>query len=405
MTATPPELPPTFGTPGAAGSRRMLLLGSGELGREVVIEAMRLGIEVIACDRYAGAPAMQFAHRSHVFDMLDGAQVRRVIELERPHYIVPEIEAIATATLVELEGEGWNVVPSSRAASLTLEREGIRRLAAEELGLPTSPYHFASTLEELREGAAAVGFPCVIKPVMSSSGKGQSVARSADDLERSWQYALEGGRGRQVRVIVEGFIHFDYELTILTVRTRSEGTLFCPPIGHRQERGDYQESWQPHPVSESVLAQCHEIGRKVTEALGGYGLFGVEVFVEGDKVYFSEVSPRPHDTGMVTIATQEMSEFELHVRAVLGLPIRAIRLKAPGASAVVLAPVAGDNPTFSGLAEALVDETVKVRLFGKPEARAYRRMGVVVCQGADAFEARDKAITAAAAIVVTVEPR
>jgi phosphoribosylglycinamide formyltransferase 2 len=240
---------------------------------------------------------------------------------------------------------------------------------------------------------------------MSSSGKGQSVARTADDLARSWQYALEGGRGRQVRVIVEGFIHFDYELTILTVRTRSEGTLFCPPIGHRQERGDYQESWQPHPVSESVLAQCHEIGRKVTEALGGYGLFGVEVFVEGDKVYFSEVSPRPHDTGMVTIATQEMSEFELHVRAVLGLPIRAIRLKAPGASAVVLAPVAGDNPTFSGLAEALVDETVKVRLFGKPEARAYRRMGVVVCQGADAFEARDKAITAAAAIVVTVEPR
>jgi phosphoribosylglycinamide formyltransferase 2 len=240
---------------------------------------------------------------------------------------------------------------------------------------------------------------------MSSSGKGQSVARSSDDLERSWQYALEGGRGRQVRVIVEGFIHFDYELTILTVRTRNEGTLFCPPIGHRQERGDYQESWQPHPVSETVLAQCYDIGRKVTEALGGYGLFGVEVFVEGEKVYFSEVSPRPHDTGMVTIATQEMSEFELHVRAVLGLPIRAIRLKAPGASAVLLSPAAGVNPTFSGLEAALVDETVKVRLFGKPDARPYRRMGVVVCQGADPFEAREKAIRAAAAISVSVEPQ
>ena len=383
----------------------MLLLGSGELGREVVLEAMRLGIEVIACDRYAGAPAMQFAHRAHVFDMLDGAAVRRVVELEQPHYIVPEIEAIATSTLVELEAEGWNVVPSSRAASLTLEREGIRRLAAEELGLPTSPYRFASTLEELQAGAEAVGFPCVIKPVMSSSGKGQSVARSASDLERCWQYALEGGRGRQVRVIVEGFIHFDYELTILTVRTRNEGTLFCPPIGHRQERGDYQESWQPHPVSPAVLAQCEAIGRKVTDALGGYGLFGVEVFVEGEKVYFSEVSPRPHDTGMVTIATQEMSEFELHVRAVLGLPIRAIRLKAPGASAVVLAPEAGDNPRFDGLEDALEDETVKVRIFGKPDARPYRRMGVVVCQGADAEEARTKAIRAAARIRVTVSPR
>jgi phosphoribosylglycinamide formyltransferase 2 len=277
-----PTIPDLFGTPNAPGSRRLLLLGSGELGREVVIEAMRLGIEVIACDRYGGAPAMQFAHRSHVFDMLDPREVRRVVELERPHYIVPEIEAIATSELVKLEAEGWNVVPSARAASLTLEREGIRRLAAETLGLPTSPYRFASSYDELVEGAAAVGFPCVIKPVMSSSGKGQSVARSHEELSRSWAYALEGARAKVTRVIVEGFVRFDYELTILTVRTRSEGTLFCAPIGHRQERGDYQESWQPHPVTPAVLSECHRIAGAVTESLGGFGLFGVEVFVEGD---------------------------------------------------------------------------------------------------------------------------
>ena len=390
----------SLGSPLCPSATRLLMLGSGELGKEVVIEAMRLGVEVIACDRYPNAPAMQVAHRSHTIDMQDPAAIRRVIGQERPHYIVPEIEAIATETLLELESEGWTVIPTARATQLTMDREGIRRLAAEELGLKTSPYRFASSLEELRVGAEAVGFPCIVKPVMSSSGKGQSTARSPQEVDKAWTYAMDGSRGKSVRVIVEGFVDFDTEITLLTVRTESEGTLFCPPVGHRQERGDYQESWQPERLSEAALAQAQDMARTVTDALGGKGLFGVELFICGDEAIFSEVSPRPHDTGLVTIATQDMSEFELHVRAILGLPIGRIIQRSPGASSVVLAAEAGEDPRFSGVVDALRDPRNKLRLFGKPTTRAYRRMGVVVTYDETTEAARERANAAAAAITV-----
>ncbi|WP_434415585.1 formate-dependent phosphoribosylglycinamide formyltransferase [Nannocystis pusilla] len=393
----------TLGTPLSPSSTRLLLLGSGELGREVAIEAMRLGVEVIACDRYAKAPAMQVAHRSHVFDMQDREAVRAVVAREKPHYIVPEIEAIATDALVELESEGWAVIPTARAARLTMDREGIRRLAAEQLGLPTSPYAFADTREEVEAAVQRLGLPCVIKPVMSSSGKGQSTVRTAANVAAAWEYALSGARGRSARVIVEGFVPFDYEITLLTIRTRHEGTLFCPPIGHRQERGDYMESWQPHAMAPQALARAQEIAAAVTESLGGAGLFGVELFIVGDNVIFSEVSPRPHDTGMVTMITQDQSEFELHVRAILGLPIGEVILRAPGASAVVLADRPGTNPRFTGVGKALADPRTKIRLFSKPDTRKYRRMGVVLAYGDNVAECRARAEAAAAEIRVVVD--
>lgn len=394
------QSPLPFGTPLQPSATRLLLLGSGELGREVVIEAMRLGVEVIACDRYANAPAMQFAHRSHVFDMQDAAEVRRIVEWERPTLIVPEIEAIATDALVSLEAEGWTVIPTARATSLTMDREGIRRLAAETLGLRTSPYRFADSQESFREAVAAIGLPCVVKPVMSSSGKGQSTVRSADQIDAAWQYAREGSRGRSTRVIVEGFVPFVSEITLLTVRTANEGTLFCAPIGHRQERGDYMESWQPHPMEDSALAEAQHMAAAVTEALGGCGLFGVEFFLTDEGVVFSEVSPRPHDTGMVTIATQRLTEFALHVRAILGLPIGEIELLGPGASAVILATEPGDSPIYTGVAEALVDPRVELRLFGKPDTRPGRRMGVVTCRAENVEAARALATGAAASVTV-----
>ena len=393
----------TFGTPNTPSATRVLFLGSGELGKEVVIELMRLGVEVIACDRYAGAPAMQVAHRCHVLDMQDPVAIRATIEAEKPHYIVPEIEAIATDTLQELEAEGWNVIPTARATRLTMDREGIRRLAAEELGLPTSPYRFAESLDELRAGVEAVGLPCVVKPIMSSSGKGQSVARTHEDVATCWQYALDGSRGRSARVIVEGFVDFDTEITLLTVRTKDEGTLFCPPVGHRQERGDYQESWQPEALPVDVIREAERQAEAVTTSLGGRGLFGVEFFIQGDQVIFSEISPRPHDTGLVTLSTQDMSEFELHARAILGLPIGRIIQRAPGASAVILADREGTNPRFEGVEDALRDPRNKIKLFGKPTTRPYRRMAVVTTYGETADEARARAIEAAAAVRVVVD--
>jgi phosphoribosylglycinamide formyltransferase 2 len=390
-----------LGTALCPNATKVLMLGSGELGREVVLELMRFGVEVIACDSYANAPGMQFAHRARVFDMQDGAAVRAAVEAERPHLIVPEIEAIATATLVELEAEGWNVIPTARAAQLTMDREGIRKLAAEELGLPTSAYRFASTLSELQAAVADLGLPIVVKPVMSSSGKGQSVIREPDDVEKAWNYAMEGKRGRSVRVIAEAFVDFDTEITLLTVRTRDEGTLFCPPIGHRQERGDYMESWQPEHLSDAAIASAQEQARKVTDSLGGAGVFGVEFFIKGETVIFSELSPRPHDTGMVTMATQDMSEFELHARAILGLPIGEIRQRSPGASAVILAEAPGENPAFEGVEQAMSDPRAKLRLFGKPVTRKHRRMGVVVAYADTTDEARAVATRAAASVRVT----
>ena len=392
-----------LGTPLTPSATRILLLGAGELGREVAIEAMRLGIEVIACDRYRDAPAMQVAHRSHVFDMQDRDAVRAVVGREKPHFIVPEVEAIATDALVELEAEGWTVIPTARAARLTMDREGIRRLAAEQLGLPTSRYAFADTLEQVQAAVREIGVPCVIKPVMSSSGKGQSTVRELADVPAAWDYALAGARGRSARVIVEGFVHFDSEITLLTIRTRNEGTLFCPPIGHRQERGDYMESWQPHAMTPAALTRAKAIAEQVTGALGGVGLFGVELFLVGDEVVFSEVSPRPHDTGMVTMATQDQSQFELHVRAILGLPIVEIVQRAPGASAVILAERAGHNPRFLGLTRALQDPRARVRLFGKPDTRKYRRMGVVLTYGDTVEDARARATAAARMIEVIVD--
>jgi phosphoribosylglycinamide formyltransferase 2 len=375
--------------------KKILLLGSGELGKEVAIEAMRLGCEVIACDRYEGAPAQQVAQRHYTFPMLDGAKIREVVEKEKPDYIVPEIEAIATETLVELEKEGWRVIPTARAARLTMDRQGIRRLAAEELKLPTSPYRFAGSLKELEAGAKAVGFPCFIKPTMSSSGHGQSMAKKASDLKRSWDFAMEGARGNTGKVIVEGKINFDYEITLLTVR-HAAGISFCAPIGHIQIDGDYRESWQPHPVTKTALKKAQDIAKKVVNELcgkNGRGIFGVELFIKGDKVWFSEVSPRPHDTGMVTMVSQTMSEMELHVRAILDLPIPEIPCR-PGASVPILAEIKTDNPAYEGVADALKEKGTHIRIFGKPSSPGHRRMGVALAVGKDIKEARKKASAA-----------
>ena len=374
----------------------MLLLGSGELGKEVIIEAQRLGIETIAVDRYKNAPAMQVAHRSHVIDMLDGAALRRVIESEKPDLIVPEIEAIATDTLVELEREGYRVIPTARAARLTMDREGIRRLASETLGLPTAPYRFADSLDELRGAARELGFPCVIKPIMSSSGKGQSVCHSEEEAEACWNYAMEGGRAKRQRVIVEGFVRFESEITLLTVRSVS-GTSFCAPIGHVQRDGDYIESWQPHEVNDRDIEQAEAIARAITDELGGYGIYGVELFLTQDGVLFSEVSPRPHDTGMVTMATQDLSEFALHARAILGLPIPTIRLLTPGASHTLKADreAAAGEFRIAGIEDALALPNTQVRLFGKPETKVGRRMAVALSSAATVEQARDTARQAA----------
>lgn len=390
---------PRIGTPLSPSATRVLLCGSGELGKEVVIELQRLGVEVIAVDRYANAPAMQVAHRSHVINMLDGAALRAVIEQEKPHYIVPEIEAIATATLVELENEGYTVIPSARAAQLTMNREGIRRLAAEELGLPTSPYKFADSFEEFQAAVSAIGFPCVVKPIMSSSGKGQSVLKGTDDVQKAWDYAQAGGRAGKGRVIVEGFIDFDYEITLLTVR-HVGGTTFCAPVGHRQEKGDYQESWQPQAMSAAARAEAERIALAVTGSLGGRGLFGVELFVKGDQVWFCEISPRPHDTGLVTLISQDLSEFALHARAILGLPIPAIRQFGPSASAVILVEGESTQVSFGSLGAALTEADTALRLFGKPEVSGQRRMGVALARDESLEAARAKALRSAQAVKV-----
>jgi len=379
-----------IGTPLKAGATKLLLLGSGELGKEVAIEAQRLGVEVIAVDRYADAPAMQVAHRSHVISMLDRDALRRVIDAERPDLIVPEIEAIDTVFLLELEQAGQRVIPTARAANLTMNREGIRRLAAEELGLPTAPYAFASSAAELHAAADMIGFPCVVKPIMSSSGKGQSVVKTAAEVDTAWQYAMDGARGASDTVIIEGFIDFDYEITQLTVR-HIGGTSFCPPIGHVQIKGDYHESWQPMAMSPAALTEARRQAEMVTTALGGYGIFGVELFIKGDTVLFSEVSPRPHDTGMVTMISQNLSQFELHVRAILGLPVPEILNLAPSASHVILATDSQENVRFEGVSDALSIPTAKLRLFGKPDTRPGRRMGVALTQGASTDEARSRA--------------
>src|SRR5579885_1454646 len=386
-----------LGTPLTAGATRLLLLGSGELGKEVAIEAQRYGVEVIAVDRYANAPAMQVAHRAHVVNMLDGAALRRIIEREKPHYIVPEIEAIATDTLVELERQGCTVIPTARATQLTMDREGIRRLAAEELKLKTSPYRFAGSPEEYRAAVAAIGLPCVVKPVMSSSGKGQSTVKTPAEITPAWEYAQKGGRVAGGRAIVEGFIRFDYEITQLTVRHRG-GTSFCAPIGHLQIDGDYRESWQPQPMSAAALEEGRRIARAITDALGGRGIFGVELFVRGDEVWFSEVSPRPHDTGLVTLISQDLSEFALHARAVLGLPIPNIRSRGPSASCAMVFEGQVRAPAFAGLERALAEPDTALRLFGKPEIAGHRRMGVALALGDSIEQAREKARRAAAAV-------
>jgi phosphoribosylglycinamide formyltransferase 2 len=389
----------SLGTPFSSTATKVLLCGSGELGKEVAIELQRLGVEVIACDRYPNAPAMQVADRSYTLSMLDGDALRAVIEQEKPDYIVPEIEAIATETLVALEAEGFKVVPTARATQLTMNREGIRRLAAEELGLPTSSFQFADRYEDFVAAINTVGMPCVVKPIMSSSGKGQSVVRSAADIDASWSYAQEGGRTGAGRVIVEGFVDFDYEITLLTVRHR-DGTSFCEPIGHRQQDGDYQASWQPQAMSAAALEASQAVARQVTDALGGWGLFGVELFIKGDKVYFSEVSPRPHDTGLVTLISQDLSEFALHVRAILGLPIPNIVLHGAAASSVIL--VEGESTTvrFGNLTEALAQPDTALRLFGKPEVSGKRRMGVALARGKTVEQAVEKAIAVSKAVTV-----
>ena len=388
-----------FGTPHTAGAIRVLLLGSGELGKEVAIELQRFAVEVIAVDRYANAPAMQVAHRSHVINMLDGAELRRVIALEQPDFVVPEIEAIHTPTLMELERDGLQVIPTARAAWLTMDREGIRRLAAEELGLPTSPYRFVDTREQYLAAVAAIGLPFVIKPVMSSSGKGQSTVRDASGIDAAWDYAQSGGRAGQGRCIVEGFVDFDYEITQLTVR-HAGGTNFCAPIGHRQEHGDYRESWQPQAMSDAAREEAQRQARAITDALGGRGVFGVEFFVKGDAVFFSEVSPRPHDTGLVTLISQELSQFALHARAILGLPIPAIRQLGPSASCAVLASGEGRCPRYHGVAAALTESDTALRLFGKPALQGQRRMAVTLARDVDVDAAVAKAVRAARHIVV-----
>ena len=384
--------------------KKALLCGSGELGKEVAIELQRYGIEVVALDKYANAPAMQVAHRSHVLPMLDGKKLREVIEAERPDYIIPEIEAIATATLVELEEEGYHVVPKARAAYLTMNREGIRRLAAEELGLPTSPYRFASTREEFEQAIAEIGMPCVVKPIMSSSGHGQSVVRTAQDIDNAWHCAQEGGRAGAGRVIVEGFVRFDYEITLLTVR-HSAGTTFLNPIGHIQVDGDYRESWQPQAMSPAALAAAQDMARKVTDTLGGYGIFGVEMFVCGDSVLFSEVSPRPHDTGMVTMISQDLSEFALHARALIGLPIPSVRFFGPSASRAIVVEGDTDKVVFGNLEKVLEEEGVQIRIFGKPEVVGHRRLGVILATADTVEEARAKADRAYKKLAVKVLPR
>jgi len=386
-----------IGTPGSATATRVMLLGSGELGKEVAIELQRLGVEVIAVDRYAHAPAMQVAHRSHVLNMLDGTALAAVIAQEQPHLVVPEIEAIATATLVELEREGLSVIPTARAAQLTMDREGIRLLAADALGIKTSPFMFAADEQAYAQAMEQIGFPCVVKPVMSSSGKGQSLVKDAGQAQAAWDYAQQGARGGSGKVIVEGFVDFDYEITLLTVQ-HIGGVSFCAPIGHRQAGGDYQESWQPQPMSPVALAESERIAALVTAELGGYGLFGVEFFIKGDEVYFSEVSPRPHDTGMVTLISQDLSEFALHARAILGLPIPNIACRGPAASAVVLVSGDSDQVTFAGLEEALAQPDTQLRLFGKPQVQGERRMGVALALGDSIEQARMKASAAAAAI-------
>lgn len=388
-----------YGSPLSSQARKMLLLGSGELGKEVIMEAQRLGVETIAVDRYANAPAMQVAHRFYVTDMLDGASLRRIIEEERPDYIVPEIEAIATETLLELEREGYNVIPTARAAWLTMDREGIRRLAAETLSLPTAPYRFADSLDELKQAVKDLGLPCVIKPIMSSSGKGQSVCRSESDIEECWNYAMEGGRAKKQRIIVEGFITFESEITLLTVRSVS-GTRFCPPIGHVQRDGDYIESWQPHEMTAEHIEQAEAIALRITDELGGYGIYGVELFITREGVLFSEVSPRPHDTGMVTMATQDFSEFALHVRAILGFPIPSIRLLTPGASHTLKADREHDSFRINGVEDALALPNTQVRLFGKPETKVGRRMAVALSTAQDVEQAREVARQAAEALSI-----
>jgi len=378
-----------------------MLLGSGELGKEVAIELQRLGVEVIAVDSYADAPAMQVAHRSHVLNMLDGAALRALIEVEKPHLIVPEVEAIATATLAELEAEGCNVIPTARATQLTMNREGIRRLAAEELNLPTSPYRFAATQDEFEAAVEAIGMPCVVKPIMSSSGKGQSVIRSNADVAAAWAYAQEGGRAGKGKVIVEGFVDFDYEITMLTVR-HAGGTSYCQPVGHLQVDGDYRESWQPQPMSEAALQAAHDIAGKVTDALGGYGIFGVELFIRGDAAIFSEVSPRPHDTGLVTLVSQDLSEFALHARAILGLPVPNIRQHGPAASCPLVVEGDSRQVAFGNLQAALTEPDTQLRLLGKPEVHGKRRMAVALARGTDIDEARGKAVAACNSIEVVL---
>ncbi len=384
--------------------RKALLLGSGELGKEVAIELQRYGVEVIACDKYPDAPAMQVAHRSYVVNMLDGEAIKAIIEKERPDHIIPEVEAIATPMLVKLEDEGFNVTPNARAALLTMNREGIRRLAAEELGLPTSPYRFANDYEEFKQAVEEIGIPCVVKPVMSSSGHGQSVIKSADDIERSWHIAQEGGRAGAGRVIVEGFVNFDYEITLLTVRSVS-GTVFCEPVGHIQVDGDYRYSWQPQPMSPVALEKAREIAAAITGALGGHGIFGVELFIKGDDVIFSEVSPRPHDTGMVTMISQDLSEFALHARALLGLPVPAIRFYGPSASRAIVVEGDTDKVVMDNLEAVLAEPGVQLRIFGKPEVKGHRRMGVILATADTLEEARAKADRAYDALKVEVLPR
>lgn len=391
----------TIGTPLSPTATRVLLLGSGELGKEVVIELQRLGVEVIAVDRYANAPAMQVAHRRHVINMLDGQALRGIVDLEHPHFIVPEIEAIDTDTLAHLEQEGHTIIPTARAVQLTMNREGIRRLAAEELELPTSPYRFADSEDEYLDAVAAIGLPCVVKPIMSSSGKGQSLLREKKDIRPAWEYAQSGGRAGGGKVIVEGFVDFDYEITLLTVR-HAGGTTFCEPIGHRQEKGDYRESWQPQPMSPVARLEAERVAAAVTGALGGRGIFGVELFVKEDQVWFSEVSPRPHDTGLVTLISQNLSEFALHARAILGLPIPEIRQLGPSASAVILVEGKSSQVSFGELDKVLAEPDTDLRLFGKPEVEGSRRMGVVLARDDSLEGVVDKAKKAVARIQVTV---
>jgi phosphoribosylglycinamide formyltransferase 2 len=390
-----------IGTPLSPTATRVLLCGGGELGKEVVIELQRLGVEVIVIDRYDNAPAMQVAHRSHTLSMLDGAALRAVIEKERPDFIVPEIEAIATDTLVELEDEGYTVIPTARAAQLTMNREGIRRLAAEELNIRTSPFRFASNRDEFTAAIHTIGLPCVVKPIMSSSGKGQSTIRTSAGINTAWEYAQEGGRSGAGKVIVEGFVDFDYEITQLTVR-HAGGTCFCEPIGHVQVDGDYRQSWQPQPMSEQALASARDIAGKVTAALGGRGIFGVELFIRGDEVIFSEVSPRPHDTGMVTMISQDLSQFALHARAILGLPIPNIRQLGPSASSVILVDGSSTQASFGNLETALSEPDTQLRLFGKPDISGHRRMGVLLARGPFIEAALKKARQASAAVTTTL---